>query len=125
MQLNKQQIKELIKGSTVLGTGGGGRYDSALDSIKNLKTVELISVDELKPEDIVITAYGAGGLTKPKNTKTAMARGLKLLQKQLDQPIKAIVPVEIGPYSLAAAFEVFVVSSISSSIGCGIKRSSG
>lgn len=106
MQLTKQQLRKIIEGSTILGTGGGGRYDSALSTIKNLAAVELINYEDLQPNDIVITAYGAGGLTKPKSTEEAMSRGLKLLQEQVGQPIKAIVPVEIGPYSLAAAFEI-------------------
>lgn len=106
MQLNKRQIMAIIKGSTVLGTGGGGRYDSALESTKSLRAVELISIDQLGPQDVVVTAYGAGGLTKPKNTRAVIGQGLELLQDQLDRPIKAIVPVEIGPYSLAAAFEI-------------------
>jgi len=63
-------------------------------------------MDDLSNDDIVITAYGAGGLTKPKNTSQVMSKGLELLQRQLTKPIKAIVPVEIGSYSLAAAFEI-------------------
>ncbi|MDQ5969824.1 MAG: uncharacterized protein QG593_341, partial [Patescibacteria group bacterium] len=106
MRLSKTQIRQIIRGSTILGTGGGGRLDSALSVIEKLPPIDLISFSDLNTDDIVITAYGAGGLTKPKSTKAAMARGLELLQKQLNRPIKAIVPVEIGPYSLAAAFEI-------------------
>jgi uncharacterized protein len=106
MKLNKKQVVQIVKGSTVLGTGGGGRYDSAIDTIRPLSGVELISYADLKPDDVVITAYGAGGLTKPKNTTEVMNKGLELLQKRIGEPIRAIVPVEIGPYSLAAAFEI-------------------
>jgi hypothetical protein len=35
-----------------------------------------------------------------------MTNVLVLLQQRLGKPIRAIVPVEIGPYSLAAAFEI-------------------
>jgi DUF917 family protein len=106
MQLSKQQLRKIIEGSTILGTGGGGRLDSAMAVLKELPSVNLISVDELSDDDMVITAYGAGGLTKPKNTSEVMAKGLELLQRQLLKPIKAIVPVEVGAYSLAAAFEI-------------------
>lgn len=106
MKLSKQQQRTIIEGSTILGTGGGGRLDSALSTISKLPPVDLISFDDLKPDDIVITAYGAGGLTKPKNTNKAMNKGIELLQQRLGKPIRAIVPVEIGPYSIAAAFEI-------------------
>ena len=106
MQLSKQQLRKMIEGSTVLGTGGGGRLDSAMSVLKELPTIELISADDLSDDDIVITAFGAGGLTKPKNTTEVLNKGLELLQKQLPKSIKAIVPVEIGPYSLAATFEI-------------------
>lgn len=106
MKLNNNQLCTIIEGSTILGTGGGGRLDSAMSIIEKLSSVELISVDELKPDDVVITAYGAGGLTKPKNTNEIVSKGLKLLEKRLGKKVKAIVPVEIGPYSLALAFEM-------------------
>lgn len=106
MRLSKQQVKSIIEASTILGTGGGGRLDSALDTIKNISQVELISFGELKSNDFVITAYGAGGLTKAKNSGPVVADGLQLLESQLTGSIKAVVPVEIGPYSLAAAFEI-------------------
>lgn len=106
MKLNKKQVEEIIKGSTVLGTGGGGRLDSALSIIEKLPPPTLISFNDLDSDDIVITAYGAGGLTKPKNTTEMMTKGLELLQQRLGKSIRAIVPVEIGPYSLAAAFEI-------------------
>jgi DUF917 family protein len=106
MKLSKTQIRQIIESSTILGTGGGGRLDSAMSVIEKLPPMDLISFNDLGPDDIVITAYGAGGLTKPKNTTQVMTNGLELLQKQLGKPIKAIVPVEIGPYSLAAAFEI-------------------
>lgn len=106
MKLNKKKVEEIIKGSTVLGTGGGGRLDSALSIIEELPPPTLISFNDLDSDDIVITAYGAGGLTKPKSTTEMMTKGLDLLQQRLGKPIRAIVPVEIGPYSLAAAFEI-------------------
>lgn len=112
MKLNKKQVEEIIKGSTVLGTGGGGRLDSALSIIEKLPPLTLISFNDLDSDDIVITAYGAGGLTKPKNTTEMMTKGLDLLQQRLGKPIRAIVPVEIGPYSLAAAFEIAAQLSV-------------
>jgi len=112
MKLNKEQIQEIIKGSTVLGTGGGGRLDSALSIIEKLPPSRLISFNDLDSDDVVITAYGAGGLTKPKNTTEIMAKGLDLLQQRLGKHIRAIVPVEIGPYSLAAAFEIAAQLSV-------------
>lgn len=106
MKIDKEKLLEIIKGSTILGTGGGGRYDSALSVLENLAMAEMITFDELGDEDIVITAYGAGGLTKEKNSEKVILEGIALLQKQLSKKIAAVVPVEIGPYAIAQAFEM-------------------
>jgi len=105
-RLDQSALCQIVAGSTILGTGGGGRYDSAMSVIQRLPGIDLIAFEDLDRNDVVITAYGAGGLTKPKNTAAAMNKGLRLLQQRLGKPITAIVPVEIGPYSLAAAFEI-------------------
>lgn len=106
MRLDQVMMRKLLAGSTILGTGGGGRYDEALQRIEQLSAVELVSIDEVPADTLVVTAYGAGGLTKPKVSAKGLKNGLKLLQERLGKPIGAIVPVEIGPYSLAEAFWV-------------------
>lgn len=106
MKLNKQAIQDILQASTILGTGGGGRYDSAMKAVASLQSIELINAGDLAVDDIVITAYGAGGLTKPACDKAAIKRGLRLLEQNLGKKVRAIVPVEIGPYSLAMAFEL-------------------
>lgn len=106
MKIDKEKLLEIIKGSTILGTGGGGRYDSALSVLEKMSMSEMISIDELGDDDIVITAYGAGGLTKEKNSSSVILDGIALLQKQLTKKIAAVVPVEIGPYAIAQAFEM-------------------
>lgn len=106
--VNNTKINEIIRGSTVLGTGGGGRYDSAIEAVKTIPSIELISYDELRDGDTIITVYGAGGLTKAANTESVIQQGLETLETRLGKPIKAVVPVEIGPFSLAMAFDLAV-----------------
>ena len=105
-KIDSATISELLAGSTILGTGGGGRYDDALRKVRDLPGIELITIDEVPADSLVVTAYGAGGLTKPQVGQRALLRGLELLQQRLGKPIGAIVPVEIGPFSLAEAFWV-------------------
>ena len=57
MKLSKRQTQEIIKGSTILGTGGGGRLDSALSVIGKLAPPNLISFDDLNTDDIVRSGW--------------------------------------------------------------------
>ena len=91
MKIDKEKLLEIIKGSTILGTGGGGRYDSALTVLDKLGMAEMIAFDELGDDDIVITAYGAGGLTKEKNSEKVILEGIALLQKQLSKVTWSVV----------------------------------
>ncbi len=105
MIYNNVQIEEILKGSSVLGTGGGGRIDESLRLMCDITDAEIIPIAELDSEAIAVTAYGAGGLTKPSVTVVTMMRAREVLQAHVGR-IDAIVPVEIGPYSLAVAFIV-------------------
>lgn len=104
MQIANEEMKSILAGSTILGTGGGGRYDEALSIVEDVPAVELIDVSEFPESSLCITAYGAGGLTKPAVSHDTVIRTLEEYQSLIGL-VSAIVPVEIGPYSLAAAFQ--------------------
>lgn len=98
-------IDAILKGSTILGTGGGGRYDEACRVVAEVNAIELVSVGDLAPDDVVISAYGAGGLTKSAVSPDTVRNAVGELCSRVGN-VAAVVPVEIGPYSLAAAFQV-------------------
>lgn len=106
MRLTKTSIDQLIVNATILGTGGGGRLDNARRLLGRIElgSVPVVSLDELPTAGYVVTAYGVGGLTKPAVDRPEVRqRCQELLQQRLGQPIIGVIPVEMGPGSVAQA----------------------
>ncbi|MGN1033157.1 MAG: DUF917 family protein, partial [Intestinibacter sp.] len=65
--LTEESIDKIAVGAAVLGTGGGGDpYVGKLvakQAIKKYGPVKLISVDELKEDDLVVPVSGMGAPT--------------------------------------------------------------
>jgi len=93
----------LIRGSSLLATGGGGSIDSAQKMIKRLKKkVRLVDLNELDKRDAVVTVFGVGG--KEKNDPVVSVRfALAAFMKYANISPSAIIPVEVGPLAVATA----------------------
>lgn len=103
--LNQKDLQIILMGSTIYGCGGGGRYNDAYNLLKDVKKpITLLLPDELPKNSIICTGFGAGGLTTSGNPKQTMINNFINLQKILPSPIRALIPVEIGPMSLAYIF---------------------
>ena len=122
MILNKTHAEELLRGSLVLGCGGGGNeakgrnlFEAAFKAAEEKGgVIELISVEELmsrKDDGVVVTISGVGS----PSSKTAYTppeyypRLLELLQQQVDKEIIGFVPCEIGGSS---SFEPFLPAAL-------------
>lgn len=98
MKLRKNELKNILLGVSLLGTGGGGRFDMAQKILQKIsKPVQLRSVDELKDNDFIATVFMVGGLKKKGDATKGAKKSIELLQKILNKKIKYLVPVEIGP----------------------------
>ena len=66
-KIGVKEIEDMAVGAAVLGTGGGGDpYIGKLvakQAIKKYGPVKLISVDELKEDDLVVPVSGMGAPT--------------------------------------------------------------
>jgi uncharacterized protein len=64
--LNCQEVKDLIWGCTVLGTGGGGNPAEPLEVLPRYleegKAITLAGIDEVPEDAFVATPYGVGGV---------------------------------------------------------------
>lgn len=99
----------LLTGSTFFGTGGGGSPEEAnesYDRLRNLQAqVKLAGLNDFSDDDVIITVFAVGSIastgshTEP--VKIAMAR----LEKEMNQKIAGIIPVEIGPASVAMVLD--------------------
>src|SRR3990167_11471915 len=109
MKLTKfTQLESLNLGASFLSTGGGGNPTEALDMyrhvLKKYGGFYVKKLSDCKPNDNCITAFGVGSNSSTSNPIPAVTQGLNILKNYLGKPsIAGIIPVEIGPKSLATA----------------------
>ena len=100
------KINELIIGSTFFGTGGGGSPEVAkqlFGLIPEGKDLKLATLDEFEADAVFVTAFGVGPISENGNDVDAIRKSFSTLESYLGKPIAGIVPVEIGPLSVAMA----------------------
>lgn len=115
MTINKNLLKKIVIGASVLGTGGGGSYKLGIRTAESFtNTVDLISLNSLSDNEIVVTTFGVGGLKKFGDDKKIVKKNMQILEKKIKAKISYLMPVEIGPSSVANIF------SIASQIQCSV-----
>jgi len=113
----REQVEDLARGLTVLGTGGGGQPEKGLKTVLSElddgKTIALIGASDLADDEWVAcvwlmgTIYHASskrkdemkifGLESPKyTTKAYLAKAVKELEQFTGKKIRAIIPPELG-----------------------------
>lgn len=99
--ISPNQWPEIISGANLLATGGGGTIGDALSIVKRIKqAVKLVSLNELKPDDLICTVFGVGGKQNC-DPVVASQTAFSIFQKILRQRIAVIIPVEVGPMAFA------------------------
>lgn len=103
-----RNINNLIKGTTFLGTGGGGNPAEALEMFQEIRKLGnnlcLANLADFKETDFFITAFAVGSINAKSDPKEPIQKAFSVLSKKVRKPIRAIIPVEIGPKSVAMAF---------------------
>ena len=101
--LDEALLEDVVVGSTVLGSGGGGDpYIGKLlarDAIRRFGPVPLYSLDELAPDARIasIAAFGAPGVLVEKLPRPADAvMALEALEAHLGYSFSHLVPIEAG-----------------------------
>lgn len=98
MKLRTVELKNILLGTSLLGTGGGGRFDVAQKVLQKIsKPIELRSIDTINEKDLIVTAFMVGGLKKKGDLGNGAKKSIELLQKIIDRKISYLIPVEIGP----------------------------
>lgn len=98
MKLTKNDINNILVGSSLLGTGGGGRFDLAKKIATKIKNpIWLETIDNISENDLIVTTFMVGGLKKKGDLGTGIAKSIGKLKEILNREIKYLIPVEIGP----------------------------
>ena len=102
-RLTSNQLNYLIYGSSLLSTGGGGTITAAKALTTKMKRLpSIIPLAQLDPDDLIITVVGVGDRDVC-DPVVACRLALTTFQSLYKKRICAIIPVEIGPLSLATA----------------------
>ena len=125
--LTENNLRHLISGATILGTGGGGDPSSGLrtllSDLRSGRRFELVETDELNPRSMVACAYYCGSIRAPSKKEkkserrtlkqeTRMRLALETLERRLKRSISAIIPTEVGGGNTATALHLAGISSL-------------
>jgi len=123
----EEDVRDLIRGLTLMGTGGGGRPDMGMDyllpHIQEGKTIEL-SPPEVIPDDAwTCSVFGMGSIAPQKTLSLSerkalgygdwviprpMVEAVRELEKYTGYRIEAIVPFELGAGNSTAPTDVAI-----------------
>jgi len=110
-----QQLEDLIRGCTILGTGGGGSPRRGLAMIQaeleKGREFRLANLNEIPDEALVASPYmcgsvspeGVGGSTSQGDEEMECLEAFKALEADLGRPFFAAIATEIGGGNTAAA----------------------
>lgn len=115
MKLNKEEIISIIKGSSIFATGGGGSLEYALYLASKIESVNLVRLDDLQEDDCIFTAFAVGSISNEDNLDIYLENILNAknkLEAYVNKKFSGIIPVEIGPCSLAETFYLAYLMNI-------------
>jgi DUF917 family protein len=120
--LSECEVKDLIQGATILGTGGGGDPKKGLKLLEEdflmKRNIAIIDPLEIHDDAVVVCSYQTGSIAPiseerrkamqnlPKLEKSLCEMATEALAKYIQREISAIVPVEIGGQNTAEAIHV-------------------
>ena len=97
----EDQVRALVLGATILGTGGGGSPSDGLrmlnDVLKKGKTIKLVDVEEIPRDGFVVVPYDVGSIApdakikKPVRIKEPIRRAFEEMERIIGGKIVAVV----------------------------------
>ncbi|MFB6284245.1 MAG: DUF917 family protein [Halobacteria archaeon] len=110
-RIDRENYKKVLKGSSVLSTGGGGSFHAAMDEADEFfdgTSVSVSALEELSSDARVVMAYGLGSTAEDEDVdeQTALQNALNLYKQVQEQEVDAVLPAEMGPLALFDAFLV-------------------
>lgn len=126
MRLNREDIGDIIVGSTFLGAGGGGSGESGkmlLNTVLKNKKIEMIDPDEISNDSKVAVVAGQGSpeVLLKKGFSLECVNSLELLEKAKKEKIDYVIPFELGGFNTITPMTVTAEKGlpIINGDGCG------
>lgn len=109
--LNETELRDIIEGCTVLGTGGGGSPEEGWEFIKKAlkegKEFKLVKLEEISPEGIVPMPYFVGSVSEKKVESVypygEAVRSYEVLEEYTGKRFEGVISTELGGANTAAA----------------------
>jgi len=111
-----EEAEDLVRGATVLGTGGGGKPAEGLrlleEALKIRGEISFIDVEELADDVIVVSPYYIGTIAptaktkKPVKLENPMSLAFEKMEKVIGKKIGAVVACEIGGANTPVAINI-------------------
>ncbi len=115
-KLNQRDLRNLLLGCTVLGTGGGGSLNRGLEMIEGIldrgKEVNIMGLESIPDSALVASPYFCGSVSPEQEGKSPSVEGnecleaFEALERHLDHDFFAAIPTEIGGANTAVAIAV-------------------
>lgn len=126
--LSREDIKNILYGCAILGTGGGGTLEEGFKLIDEAfaagKEFRLVTIDELDGDAIIGTPYGCGAISPlseeeekkyarlPIREEGPYVLNAKQLERFMGRPLDAVVSTELGGMNTATAFYTGAMAGI-------------
>lgn len=121
-KLAEQDLYDILLGSTIISTGGGGDYHKGYELLKNTLSegysFEMAYDSEILRDELVGTPYGCGSISPftekqqaeydkmEKIEVTPESAAMKVLEKYFDKEFYGVIATELGGYNTAVALDV-------------------
>jgi len=109
--LNEIELKDIIEGCTVLGTGGGGEpkegWEMIEKELKEGREFKLVKLDEISASGIVPMPYFVGSVSEKKVESVykqgEAVRSYELLEEYMEKKFEGVISTELGGANTAVA----------------------
>lgn len=111
-KIEKQEMEDILIGSAILGTGGGGSLKRSMrmaeEDYSAGKEFELVTLDELEDEELIGSPYFCGSLSPESEERDAgvecTSNAVKVLEEYFGKEFSGLIATEIGAGNLGIAF---------------------
>lgn len=111
-----EQVRDFVRGATILGTGGGGDPDEGLRLLEKVlmegKNIRLVNLSEIGRESVLVVPYYVGTIApdaktrKPVRIQEPIKIAFREMERILGRKISAVLASELGGFNASLALYI-------------------